>query len=293
MTTSTDGRERAIAAWQRLVEARAAGTIVHGRVLTTVKGGALVQIDGYRGFLPASQTTAKTPEELAALKGTTLPLKVLDVDETRKRLVVSHKRAADEQRRAERRAFIAELQPGDEREATVVRLVEFGAFVDLGHGVDALVPLSELAHERIAKPDDAVQVGERIRVRILRVEQNGKRIAASRKALLHDPWREHAQLLRRGAAVTATVVSTERRLEVELAPGIRAVVPEREADPAEYAIGEQVEVTIRSVDHRLRRVRVSTLPAGDADAPTSFAPLGVELGRALADALSPEVTPAP
>ena len=277
---SDERRKAAQANWQRLVDAKSNGETVEGVVKTPVKGGLLVDISGYRGFLPASQTGVTKGTPLETLVKTTVPLKVLDVDEARKRVVVSHRRALQEQRRGERQELIRSLKVGEERESTVVRLTDFGAFVDLGSGVDALVPVSELAFERVEKPSDVVHVGEKMNVRILRVEQNGKKIAASRKGALSDPWREHAEVLKQGKTIEAKVIAKDRRLDVELAPGVTGSISDREVNPEDYEIGETIEVTVRSIDFRNRRLRLGNPHAAAAaqHSSTSFAPLGAELG---------------
>lgn len=279
---SEQRRKTAQENWQRLVDARTNGQSVNGVVKALVKGGLLVDISGYRGFLPASQSGVAKGAPLEPLVKTTVALKVIDVDEARKRVVVSHRRAVQEQRRGERQELLHSLNVGDERESTVVRLTDFGAFVDLGAGVDALVPVSELAFERVAKPSDVVHVGEKLTVRILRVEQNGKKIAASRKGALSDPWREHASLLRQGNTVEGKVAAKDRRLDVEIAPGVVGSISDREVNPDDYEIGETIEVTIRSVDFRNRRLRLGNPHAAAAAQQSSssgFAPLGVELRR--------------
>ncbi|HKU68991.1 MAG TPA: S1 RNA-binding domain-containing protein, partial [Candidatus Baltobacteraceae bacterium] len=123
---SDERRKAAQANWQRLVDAKSNGATVEGVVKTPVKGGLLVDISGYRGFLPASQTGVAKGTPLETLVKSTVPLKVLDVDEGRKRVVVSHRRAVQEQRRGERADLIRSLKVGEERESTVVRLTDFG-----------------------------------------------------------------------------------------------------------------------------------------------------------------------
>ncbi len=281
--TNEERRARALAVWQELVDARSNGRTVQARVKAPVKGGLLVDIEGYRGFLPASQIGAAKGASPDALTGTIIPLKVLDVDEQRKRVIVSHRRALQEQRRNERDTLVRSLSVGQERDALVVRLTDFGAFVELGAGVDALIPASELAFERVEMPANVLSIGDRLTVRVLRIENGGKRIAVSRKAALIDPWRQHAGILKTGNVVEGTVRAKEPRLEVEIAPGVIGSVSEREADPAQYEIGETMEVSIRSIDHRARRLRLSTLHSAASVSSTSFAPLGVELTKPQAD----------
>jgi small subunit ribosomal protein S1 len=278
-------RKRAQAMWQRIVDAKSNAETIQGIVKSPVKGGLLVDLDGFRGFLPASQVRVPKGTSLESLVRSTLPLRVLEIDQERKRAVVSHRRALDDERRAARAQLLRSLTVGEEREATVLRLTDFGAFVDLG-GVDALVPASELAFERIEKPADVVHIGEHLKVRILRVEEGGKKIAASRKAALADPWRDNAELLRQGKVVEGKVTATSPRLEVEIAPGVVGTIGERDANPEDYEIGEKVEVSVRSVDYRNRRLRLSTLHSASSFSSTSFAPLGVELRRSSADSQS-------
>jgi len=190
---------------------------------------------------------------------------------------VSHRRALEADRRAARTSLLQSLKVGEEREAKVVRLADFGAFVDLG-GVDALVPIGELAFERVEKPSDVVAIGDTFTVKVMRIDEGGKKIAVSRKGALPDPWRDHGHLLHNGTVVEGTVCGKEPRLQVEIAPGVIGSISDREADPAEYEIGEAIEVTVRSVDYRNRRLRLSTMHAATTFSSSSFAPLGKELG---------------
>jgi ribosomal protein S1 len=274
-------RLRAQRAWERVVAARESGEVLSGIVTAAVKGGLLVDVGGVRGFLPASQVRIPQGGAMEALVKTRVPLKVIDVDQARRRIVVSHRRAAEDDRRAKRAQLIRELEVGQTREVVVVRLADFGAFVDLG-GIDGLIPMGELAFERVEKASDIVKVGDRLSVQVIRVEDNGKKIALSRKNALPDPWRDHAELLRQGTVVEGKVLAKEPRLQVELAPGVVGTVRESEADPADYEIGEAIEVSVRSVDRRMRRIGLTTLHGSNAVTTTSssgFASLGVELGR--------------
>jgi 4-hydroxy-3-methylbut-2-enyl diphosphate reductase len=271
-------RKRAAEAWETVVAARASGENVSGTVISVVKGGLLVDIGGIRGFLPASQVRAPEGGTLDALVKTVLPLKVLDLDEPRRRAVVSARRALEDLRRTKRAELLRSLAPGQRREGVVVRLTDFGAFVDLG-GIDGLIPMSELALERVEKAADAVSVGERLEIEVLRVDEGGKKISLSRKNALPDPWRDHADLLKTGTVVEGKVVAKEPRLSIELAPGVVGVMRDSDADPADYEIGETVEVSVRTVDRRARRLTLATPYAAEATrAPSSgFAPLGEEL----------------
>jgi ribosomal protein S1 len=271
-------RAKAGEAWQRVVAAHASGDTLLGAVVSIVKGGALVDIGGIRGFLPASQVRAPEGQQLDALLKTVLPLKILDIDASRRRAVVSSRRAIEAERRRKRSELLASLAPGQRREAVVMRLTEFGAFVDLG-GVDGLIPMSELALDRVERASDVVTVGERLEVEVLRVDAGGKKISLSRKNALPDPWRDHAALLRVGNVVEGKVVAKEPRLSIELAPGVVGTMRDSDADPADYEIGETVEVAIRTADRRSRRLTLASPYAATVNLTQSsgFAPLGQEL----------------
>ena len=273
-----ESRRRATEAWERIVEAHASGTPVLGTIVSSVKGGMLVDMAGIRGFLPASQVRAPAGATLDSLVKTVLPLKILDIDAGRRRAVVSARRAREDDRRRKRADLLRDLQPGQRREVTVLRLTDFGAFVDLG-GVDGLIPMSELALERVERASDVLTVGDKLEVEVLRVDENGKKISLSRKNALPDPWRDHAALLRIGNVLEGTVIAKEPRLSIELAPGVVGVMRDSDADPADYALGEKVEVAIRTVDRRTRRLTLASPYARAAALPqtSGFAPLGQEL----------------
>jgi ribosomal protein S1 len=272
-------RQRVQQAWERVVNARENGEVLTGTVTAAVKGGLLVDVSGIRGFLPASQVRVPLGTAIDTLVKTKVQLKVIDVDTNRRRIVVSNRRAVEDERRAKRGELLRSLEIGQLREGVVVRLADFGAFVDLG-GVDGLIPMGELAFERVEKASDIVTIGEKLNVHVIRIDDGGKKIALSRKSALPDPWRDHADVLRPGTTVEGKVVAKEPRLQVEIAPGVIGSVRESDANPADYEIGESIEVSVRSADRRTRRINLTTLFGGGPIAqPTSsgFAPLGVEL----------------
>jgi small subunit ribosomal protein S1 len=278
-------RLRAQQAWDRVVAAEAANDVLTGTVTVVVKGGLLVDVGGIRGFLPASQVRVAPGTALDTLVRTKVPLRVIDIDQDRRRIVVSHRRAVEDERRAKRAEILKELAVGQIREGVVARIADFGAFVDLG-GIDGLVPVRELAFERVEKPSDVVQIGETIQVEVLRIEESGKKISLSRKNALPDPLRDHAALLKAGTTIEGTVVAKEPSLRVEIAPGLVGAVRESDANPADYEIGEKLEVVVRFVDRRTRRISLTlphiqqeSVPQHQQSYQTSsgFAPLGIEL----------------
>jgi ribosomal protein S1 len=276
-------KRKAQESWDRAVAAHASSEIVEGLVTAAVKGGLLVDVDGVRGFLPASQASPGVGVAIETLVKQKLPLKIIDVDAARKRVVVSHRRAAESQKRAARSTLLRSLAIGQKYTVTVARLADFGAFVELGSGIDGLVPMSELAFERVEKVGDLLKVGDTFEASVIRIEDGGRKIALSRKAALPDPWRDHADVVKIGATIEGKVVGKEPRLQVEIAPGVVGAVRESDADPAEYEIGETIEVSVRNLDRRTRRITLTTLHGATAAIVTTakssggFATLGEEL----------------
>jgi ribosomal protein S1 len=276
-------KRKAQESWDRAVAAHGSGEIVEGLVTAAVKGGLLVDVDGVRGFLPASQASPGVGVAIETLVKQKVPLKIIDVDAARKRVVVSHRRAAESQKRAARSTLLRSLAIGQKYTVTVGRLADFGAFVELGSGIDGLVPMSELAFERVEKVGDLLKVGDTFEASVIRIEDGGRKIALSRKAALPDPWRDHADVVKIGATIEGKVVGKEPRLQVEIAPGVVGAVRESDADPAEYEIGETIEVSVRNLDRRTRRITLTTLHGAAAAIVTTaksssgFATLGEEL----------------
>jgi len=222
---------------------------------------------------------------LDSLVRSKLEVVIIDVDLGRRRVVVSNRRALEAARRTKRSDLLKSLAIGQTHEARVVRLVPFGAFVDIG-GIEGLVPMSELALERVEKVEDLLEVGDTFSASVIRIEDGGRKIALSRKNALPDPWRDHADVVRPGAVVEGTVVAKEAGprdagLRVEIAPGIIGSIRDSDANPDEYEIGERVEVTVKFVDRRTRRIRLGTAYASPVPTASSsgFAPLGTELRR--------------
>jgi small subunit ribosomal protein S1 len=275
-------KQRAEQHWLHVVASRDSGETLEGTVTSAVKGGLLVDVGGVRGFLPASQTRLEPGTDIASLVKTKVPLRVIDVDENRRRVVVSQRRALDDQRRTKRTELLRSLKIGQLHEGVVVRLAPFGAFVDIG-GLEGLVPMSELAFERVEKVEDVLKVGERLPVSVLRIDEGGRKIGLSRKNALPDPLRDHAALLRPGTVIEGKVVAKDSRLQVEIAPGVIGSIRESDADPNDYEIGEAIEVSVRYVDRRNRRIVLTTLHGAATALPRSsgFAPLGEELRRRL------------
>lgn len=193
-------------AWRRVADAREGGAILHAMVVDKVKGGLVVDL-GLRGFVPGSHVdlTQAKGRRFEWFVGQSIPLKVLEVDRPKGRVILSHRLAVDEERKTRRTELMASLQEGQVVEGTVKRLTDFGAFIDLG-GVDGLLPISEIAWTYIKHPSEVLRRNQQLRVVVLRVDGDSRRISLGLKQILDDPWQKARERFRAGETVTGKVV---------------------------------------------------------------------------------------
>ena len=175
------------------------------------RGGILVRWRRLEGFIPSSHLTSASysgdrREAWDELLGQELVVKVIEVDQDRRRLIFSEREAQREWRAQQKARLLSELQEGDVVTGTVTGLRDFGAFVNLG-GADGLIHVSELAWHRVDHPRDILNVGENIDVYVLSLDQETNRIALSRKRLLRDPWEEASERYHEGQLVEGTVTN--------------------------------------------------------------------------------------
>ncbi|HYO87265.1 MAG TPA: S1 RNA-binding domain-containing protein [Candidatus Limnocylindrales bacterium] len=174
------------------------------------RGGILVHWERLEGFIPSSHlvTTAGTGgrESWDELLSTDLVVKVIEVDQARRRLIFSEREAQREQRAMHKARLLAELNEGDKVRGRVTGLRDFGAFVNLG-GADGLIHVSELAWHRVDHPRDVLKVGDEIEVYVLSLDRSSNRIALSRKRLLQDPWETASEVYHEGQLIEGTVTN--------------------------------------------------------------------------------------
>jgi ribosomal protein S1 len=250
----SERRARALKTWEKVIEAHEQDEVIEATVTQVVKGGVLVDL-GMRGFVPASQIRRQPVGNLEELVGKHLRLKVIDLDHKRHRVVLSQRLVLEEELNAKKTELLGTLAVGQIREGVVVRLAEFGAFVDLG-GIDGLIHNSELSYARIKHPSEVVKIGDIVQVEVMKFDPEAKKVSLSLKHALPDPWVEHADKLLEGQRLIAQVVKvTPNYLLVEIIPGVLAMVPKGEFEPSkQYSPGEEVEVTILTVNHSTRRI---------------------------------------
>jgi 4-hydroxy-3-methylbut-2-enyl diphosphate reductase len=264
------------AAWRRVLKAYETGETITATCTEQVKGGLIVDL-GLRGFVPASHVDLRPVHDLSDYVGEVLPLKVLEVDRNRRKVVLSRKKAIEEERQRQKEATLAELVEGTVVTGTVARLTKFGAFINLG-GVDGLVHLSELSWKRINDPHEVVRVGEKVDVLVLKVDKKKERISLSLRQARPDPWLTIEERFHEGQVVTGRVSRLAKNYAfVELEEGLEGLVPvgeisDRRISRPEDALrpGQEVQAKILEIRRDSRRILLSirqALGVGDYRAP--------------------------
>ena len=239
------------------------GKIIEAPVTNVVKGGLVVDV-GVRGFVPASMVEDHFVDDFESYKGKTMTFKIIEIEPSENRLILSHKAVVELEKASKREELLATIKEGDQIEGTVARLTDFGAFVDLG-GVDGLVHVSEIAHTHIAKPSDALTVGDKVQVAVLSVDPTKERVSLSIKDTLPGPWTD----IETKAAVGTILDGVVKRLTsfgafVEVAPGVEGLVHISQishkhiATPHEVLTeGEAVQVKVLEVNPAEHRIALS------------------------------------
>lgn len=249
--------------WADLEQKMQAGEIIEATVKEVVKGGLVVDV-GVRGFIPASMVERHFVEDFSDYKGKALALKVVEMDKEKNKVILSHKAVLDDEVKVKKQSILDKIQPGQVLEGTVQRMTDFGVFVDIG-GVDGLVHVSELAWNRVDKPSDVVKEGDKVQVKVLKVDRENERIGLSIKETQAGPWAKVAEEFKAGSITTGTV----KRLVsfgafVEVAPGIEGLVHisqianRRVNTPGEVLKeGQEVQVKILDVASQEQRISLS------------------------------------
>jgi small subunit ribosomal protein S1 len=266
-------RVAAVKSWEVLADMKEAGTSVEVTVTGITKGGILVNIMDLKGFIPASQLrVAKTHQELM---GEVLPTKILEVDKQKNKLILSHRAAVFEQKAMLRSETLTRLAEGEVVEGDIVKVTDFGVFVDI-YGIDGLLPLSEISWQRLRHPSEALELGQRVKVQVLTVDQQQQRISLSLKRLQSDPWETVDSKFSIGDMLTGQVTRMlTSGVLIELMPGVEAYSVFEQGGKF-YQLGEFCEFEIVSIASQDRRMTLAY--RGDASQPNVEAlPEGVAL----------------
>ncbi|MDQ6801485.1 MAG: S1 RNA-binding domain-containing protein [Acidobacteriota bacterium] len=259
---------------------------VEAKVAARNKGGFDVNIGGLRAFCPLSQIALGKIDNPDAFIGQALEFRVTELSDDGRRIVVSRAALLKEQNAAKAEETRKAIVPGAELTGTVKTLTPFGAFIDLG-GIDGLLHVSEMSRRRVTDPKDFVSVGQQVRVKVIKVENDGKRISLSMKDQEPDPWADVADRHPVGSAFSGTIVrSTDFGLFVELEPGIDGLVHfsqlpfgVKQGDPS-IAIGTHVSGWVREVDPAKKRLSLSLREVAVSD-PWENVPQRYPIGKVV------------
>lgn len=249
--------------WDEIEKKFEAGETLTVPVTQIVKGGLVVDA-GVRGFVPASMVSDHFVEDFNQYKGQELELKIVEIEPSENRLILSHKEIVQQEREAKKQEVMSQLAAGDVLDGKVARLTNFGAFIDLG-GVDGLVHVSEISYERVGKPSDVLKVGEDVKVKVLAVDPEKDRISLSIKQTLPQPWDNIEEKVAEGDVLDGKVkrltsfgAFVEVFLGVEGLVHISQISHKHIATPNEVLTsGQDVKVKVLNVNGEDRRLALS------------------------------------
>ncbi len=237
---------------------------VDAHIGSVVKGGLTATVNGLRGFIPASQMELHFVKDLSTYVGQTVKALPIEIESHKRRLVLSRRQLLEREREAKQQEIFGTLHVGDVIKGTVKRLVEYGAFIDVG-GVDGLAHISDLSWERVSHPSDVLKVGDEVDVFVKDVNPETRRISLSIKQTQRDPWLDRAENYREGEFIEGKIVKLAKfGAFMEIEPGFDGLIPmgelsDRRIENAEDAVqvGDIVKVKILRIDLKRKRISLS------------------------------------
>jgi small subunit ribosomal protein S1 len=255
-------RARREAAWDKLEGEFAAGNRVDGVIFGRVKGGFTVDLGGAVAFLPGSQVDIRPVRDVQPLMDIPQPFQVLKMDRRRGNIVVSRRAVLEETRAEQRTGLIQSLAEGQVIDGVVKNITDYGAFVDLG-GIDGLLHVTDLSYKRVNHPSEVLNIGDTVKVQIIRINRDTQRISLGMKQLESDPWEGASAKYPLGAKLHGRVTNiTEYGAFVELEAGIEGLVhvsemswTKKNVHPGKIvSTSQEVDVIILEVDEEKRRI---------------------------------------
>ncbi|HEX2986919.1 MAG TPA: 30S ribosomal protein S1 [Chloroflexota bacterium] len=250
-------------AWERVEQAMQEGKTLTAMVSDRVKGGLVVDL-GIRGFVPASHVGSGKVKNLDKYVGQSIPLRVIEVDRERRKVVLSNRVAVDDEREKQKAETLATLAEGQIRDGIVRRVTDYGAFIDLG-GIDGLLHISEMSWTRIQHPSEVVKVGQKLQVMVLKLNLDQNKVSLGLRQILPDPWADVSDRYHVSDVITAPI----SRLVpfgafVQLEGGIEGIIPNSElaykrvSKPEDIVqVGQTVEIKILDLRPEERRMTLS------------------------------------
>ena len=248
--------------WNRLEKQYEAGEKVTGVIFNKVKGGFTVDLDGAVAFLPGSQVDVRPVRDIGPLMHQEQPFQILKMDRRRGNIVVSRRSVLEETRAEQRADIVARLAEGQVIEGLVKNITDYGAFIDLG-GIDGLLHVTDMAWRRVNHPSEILNVGDNVKVQIIRINPETQRISLGMKQLQEDPWQAIEAKYPIDSVFTGTVTNiADYGAFVELEPGVEGLIhvsemswTKKNVHPGKIvSTSQQVEVKILEVDSNKRRI---------------------------------------
>ena len=255
-------RARREASWDKLEKEYDEGNRVEGVIFGRVKGGFTVDLDGAVAFLPGSQVDIRPVRDVTPLMDITQPFQILKMDRKRGNIVVSRRAILEETRAEQRSGLIESLAEGQVTEGVVKNITDYGAFVDLG-GIDGLLHVTDLSYKRVNHPNEMINIGDTLKVQIIKINKDTQRISLGMKQLESDPWDSATEKYAVGTKLNGSVTNiTEYGAFVELEPGIEGLVhvsemswTKKNVHPGKIvSTSQEVEVIVLEVDTEKRRI---------------------------------------
>lgn len=257
-------REKAkrAAAWTQLERAHESGQTMIGIITEKVKGGFTVNMNEIRAFLPGSLVDVRPVRDTSYLEGKPLDFRVIKIDKKRNNVVVSRRAVVEKENTQERQALLETMQEGMVLTGIVKNLTDYGAFVDLG-GVDGLLHITDMSWKRVKHPNEVVQVGDEVEVKVLKFDRDRIRVSLGLKQLGEDPWLDIARRYPVGTRLVGKVTNlADYGCFVEIEEGVEGLVHVSEMDwtnknihPSKVVqVGDEAEVMVLDIDEERRRI---------------------------------------
>lgn len=248
--------------WDELQKAHEEGTPVSGKIISKVKGGYTVDIDGVKAFLPGSQVDLRPVRDTDSVIGLEGKFKVLKLSRKKANVVVSRRSHLEEERETGRKAILETIREGMIVEGKVKNITEYGVFMDLG-GLDGLMHITDMSYGKVSRPSDICKVGDLFRVKVIRFDREKERISLGLKQMKADPWEDIDSRYRPGGRLSGRVTNTTRYgAFIELEEGVEGLLhvsemswSKRLRDPSEVMkVGDTVEVVILRLEKEHKKI---------------------------------------
>ena len=246
--------------WRELEDLKQKDEIVKGKIVSVVKGGVLVEVLGVKGFVPSSHLRVRETQDLV---GDFIELKILTMDAQQGNFILSNKKVYSNTEEESRNDLFDQLEIGKILEGDVVRITDFGAFVDIG-GIDGLIPLSQMSWKWVDHPSDLLEINKKVKVEVIGIDNEKHRVSLSLKSLEPDPWTLARDIIKENEKIEGVITRIKHfGAFVEVAQGVEALLPTSEV--IEYqnihdcilSIGDKIITTVIKFNPDDRRISLS------------------------------------